>query len=51
MAENLERLETAHREGMESEEVELFRRGFEQSFRAILKLELAKKEWRKDSGG
>lgn len=33
----------AYREGLSPAEVPLFRRGFEQSFRAILTLELAKK--------
>lgn len=33
----------AYREGMAAEEVPLFRRGFDQTFRAILTLELAKK--------
>ena len=36
-------LEEAHAEGLAGAEVELFRRGFEQSFGAVSRLELAKK--------
>ncbi len=40
-------LRRAHGEGLAAEDIELFRRGFEQSFQAILKLELAKQRGEK----
>lgn len=39
----LELLEEAHREGITPAEIPAFRNGFDQSFRAVLTLELAKK--------
>lgn len=43
LAANIERLREAHREGIRPEEVQLFRRGFDQQFGAILRLELARR--------
>lgn len=47
LASNIGRLEEAHKEGIQPEEVELFRGGFNSQFTAILTFELAKKRGEK----
>jgi hypothetical protein len=47
LASNIDKLEKAHKEGIQPEEVELFRGGFNSQFTAILTFELAKKRGEK----